>query len=65
MDGAREPVGDLGNDLLHFRRLPGSGDFPLAAIVNRLRETGALNSVGPEVFADAMDSISAVEAGVR
>lgn len=64
MDGAREPVGDLGNDLLHFRRLPGSGDFPLA-IVNRLRETGALNSVGPEVFADATDSISAVEAGRR
>lgn len=65
VDGAHEPVGDLGNDLLHFRRLPGSGDFPLAAIVDRLRETGALNSVGPEVFADAMDSLSAVEAGRR
>lgn len=63
VDGAREPVGDLGNDLLHFRRLPGEGDFPLAPIVDRLRETGALNSVGPEVFADAMDAISPVEAG--
>ncbi len=65
VDGAREPVGDLGNDLLHFRRLPGEGDFPLASIVDRLRETGALNSVGPEVFADAMDALSPVEAGRR
>jgi len=65
VDGAREPVGDLGNDLLHFRRLPGEGDFPLAPIVERLRETGALSSVGPEVFADAMDALSAVEAGRR
>lgn len=61
VDGAREPVGDL----LHFRRLPGEGDFPLAPIVERLRETGALSSVGPEVFADAMDALSAVEAGRR
>ncbi len=65
VDGARDPVGDLGNDLLHFRRLPGEGDFALAPIVARLREMGALNSVGPEVFADAMDALSAVEAGRR
>jgi sugar phosphate isomerase/epimerase len=54
---------DLTDDLLRFRRLPGQGELPLARIVPILKSTGAWRSVGPEVFADAMDALSAQEAG--
>jgi sugar phosphate isomerase/epimerase len=54
---------DLTDDLLRFRRLPGQGELPLARIVPILKSTGAWRSVGPEVFADAMDALSATEAG--
>jgi sugar phosphate isomerase/epimerase len=54
---------DLTDDLLRFRRLPGQGELPLARIVPILKSIGAWRSVGPEVFADAMDALSAQEAG--
>jgi sugar phosphate isomerase/epimerase len=54
---------DLTDDLLRFRRLPGQGELPLARVVPVLKSTGAWRSVGPEVFADAMDGLSALEAG--
>ena len=61
-DAASEPVGDLMNDLLHHRLLPGHGALPLAATLRSLRATGALASVGPELFSDALDTLSADEA---
>jgi sugar phosphate isomerase/epimerase len=54
---------DLTDDLLRFRRLPGKGELPLARITPVLKSTGAWRSVGPEVFADAMDALNAAEAG--
>ncbi len=54
---------DLTDDLLRFRRLPGEGEFPIASIVASLKTIGAWRSVGPEVFADAMDALTAQEAG--
>jgi sugar phosphate isomerase/epimerase len=56
---------DLTDDLLRFRRLPGEGELPIARVVPLLRQTGAWRSVGPEVFADAMDALDAREAGRR
>jgi sugar phosphate isomerase/epimerase len=54
---------DLTDDLLRFRRLPGEGELPLARVIPILKNTGAWRSVGPEVFADAMDALTATEAG--
>lgn len=56
---------DLTDDLLRFRRLPGEGELPIARVVPLLKQMGAWRSVGPEVFADAMDSLDAREAGRR
>ena len=63
VDGAAEPVGDLLNDLLHHRLLPGDGSFDLARTVAVLKEMGAWASVGPELFSDAMDALDAEEVG--
>jgi sugar phosphate isomerase/epimerase len=55
----------LTEDLLRFRRLPGEGEFDLARVVSALKRIGAWRSVGPEVFADAMDALDALDAGAR
>lgn len=55
----------LNEDLLRFRRLPGEGELPIAEVVAQLKAIGAWTSVGPEVFADAMDALDATEAGQR
>lgn len=62
-DGAAEPVGDLFNDLMHYRRHAGDGAFPLTEIAQILQHKGGLNSVGPELFSDAMDALDADQAG--
>lgn len=62
-DAKKELNGDLLNDLLHHRLLPGDGDFDLKTTVDVLRKTGAYNSVGPELFSDAMDELGHAEAG--
>ncbi|HZG07373.1 MAG TPA: sugar phosphate isomerase/epimerase [Allosphingosinicella sp.] len=54
---------DLVEDLLRYRMLPGEGELPIASAVANLRAIGALHSVGPEVFADAMDAIDSVRVG--
>lgn len=64
-DADNEVRGDLQNDLLHFRKAPGEGDFDLETVVRILSETGGLNSVGVEVFADAFDELSEQEAGEK
>jgi len=53
----------LVEDLLRFRRLPGEGEFDIASVTSALKRIGAWRSVGPEVFADAMDARTAAEAG--
>lgn len=55
----------LTEDLLRFRLLPGEGAFDIAGVVALLKRMGAWQSVGPEVFADAMDALEATEAGRR
>lgn len=56
---------DLYDDLLHHRLLPGDGDFPIAAIMVALAEIGAVGSIGPEIFSDAIDLVDAREIGRR
>jgi sugar phosphate isomerase/epimerase len=56
---------DLTDDLLRFRRLPGEGELPIARVVPILKQMNAWQSVGPEVFADAMDALPAREAGAQ
>ncbi len=56
---------DLIDDLLRFRRLSGEGELPIARVVPILRELGAWRLVGPEVFADAMDTLNVGEAARR
>ena len=55
----------LTEDLLRFRRLPGEGEFDLPRLVAALKAIGAWRSVGPEVFADAMDGLESREGGVQ
>jgi len=50
--------GDLTTDLLQYRRQPGDGEFDLDAVVSILKRNGAWRSVGPEVFAAEMDSLT-------
>jgi sugar phosphate isomerase/epimerase len=62
-DAKKELVGDLLNDLLHHRVLPGDGDFDLTTTIGVLKKIGAWSSVGPELFSDAMDALGHEEAG--
>lgn len=55
----------LTEDLLRFRRLPGEGELDVARVVGALQEIGAWRSVGPEVFADAMDALESTDVGAR
>ncbi|WKN44822.1 sugar phosphate isomerase/epimerase family protein [Tunicatimonas pelagia] len=57
--------GDLFTDLMHYRMLPGKGDFPLIESLSILKKTGGLTSVGPELFSDKMDMLPAKEVGKR
>ena len=61
-DANKDLNGDLMNDLLHYRKLPGEGDFDLTTVLQILQDTGGLNSLGPEIFADQMDALSAEQA---
>ena len=40
---------------------PGDGDFPIAAMLDTLDETGGLMQIGPEVFSADMATKSAEE----
>jgi sugar phosphate isomerase/epimerase len=61
----RQKVPDLVEDLLRFRLLPGDGELDIAAIAAVLESKQALNSVGPEVFADWIDPLPPLEVGKR
>lgn len=56
---------NLTEDLLRFRMLPGEGEFDLSSLTAQLKRMGAWRSVGPEVFADAMDALDTAEAARR
>jgi sugar phosphate isomerase/epimerase len=55
----------LTEDLLRFRKIPGEGELDIAGVSRILKKIGAWNSVGPEVFADAMDKLAATEVGEK
>lgn len=57
--------GSLFADLMHYRRVPGEGDFPLAEVVTLLHRSGGLADVGVEVFSDVLDGLAAEAAGER
>lgn len=57
--------GTLVNDLLHYRLLPGDGDFPLTGLADLLTDIGGHSAVGVELFSDWIDSLDAPEAGKR
>lgn len=63
VDGAQELRGDLLNDLLHHRLLPGEGAFDLETTVSVLKDIGGWRQVGLELFSDAMDALDAQEVG--
>jgi sugar phosphate isomerase/epimerase len=64
-DAARELRGTLVDDLLHHRRFPGEGDFPLGDVARTLAATGGLGATGVELFSDAVDAMPARDAGER
>ena len=64
-DAAAEVARSLYNDLLHYRRLPGEGDFDLPTVIGILDDIGALDSVGVELFSDRFDDLDAKTAGRR
>ena len=64
-DAAAEVAGSLYNDLPHYRRLPGEGDFDLPTVIGILDDIGALGLVGVELFSDRFDDLDAKTAGRR
>lgn len=63
VDAKSQVQGDLYNDLLHHRLLAGTGDFDLRTTVNILKEIGGFTSIGPELFSDEMDALTARDVG--
>jgi sugar phosphate isomerase/epimerase len=63
---AKVPDGmSLAFDGLNNRRAPGDGEFPIAEILQVLRENGGLNIVGPEIFSLEFDRMSAGAIGEK
>lgn len=56
---------DLFAECLRFRRVPGEGDLPLERFVDILARKGGITSIGPEVFADELDGVTAAVAAGR
>lgn len=57
--------GDLFEDCIRFRRVPGEGDLPLADILAMLYAKGGVTNIGPEIFSDELDLMPAEQAGYR
>jgi sugar phosphate isomerase/epimerase len=65
-DGTAEPHGgSLFDDCLRFREFPGDGELPIIEPLRIIDEKGFLRSIGPEVFSDTADTLSARDAGRR
>jgi 4-hydroxyphenylpyruvate dioxygenase len=56
---------DMIEDLLRFRMLPGDGEFDIRRVTDQLKQLGAWQSVGPEVFADWIDPLEPRDVGQR
>ncbi len=61
-DADSEPVGDLLEDTLHRRRLPGQGAFPLVDFVRNLDEMGVRVPYSVEIISDELAALPAAEA---
>jgi len=62
-DADHEVLGaDLFEDTLRYRRLPGDGDLPLRQLMDIVLPKGGVRSIGPEIYADALDKLEADEA---
>ncbi len=61
-DARKAVEGSLMNDLLHHRLPPGDGTFALTPLLTILDRIKGLRSVGPELFSDASDALSATDA---
>jgi hypothetical protein len=48
---------------MHHREFPGRGEMPLGRIMDILRATQDLASIGPEALSDRVDTLSAHAAG--
>lgn len=57
--------GDLFEECIRFRQLPGEGDLALIEVLTILLDKGGVRSIGPEVFSDHLDRLDAIEAARR
>ena len=61
-DAKTDLVGDLMEDLMQHRQVPGEGEFNLSKTVGVLKAIRGLKSYGPETFSNEMNKITAREA---
>lgn len=64
-DAAAEPIGSLVQDTWAHRRLPGEGDFDLAALLAILRRKPGLGPFGIEVLSEQLWQLEPAELGRR
>ena len=64
-DGPATPEADLMHATLHERALPGEGQFELVALLQALRDIGAVVPVGVEVFSDDLHALGPEELAWR
>ena len=64
-DGPLQPEDDLVRATLHDRRLPGDGEFDLAALLSTLVAIGSAAPIGVEVFSDDLHRMGAEEVARR
>ena len=53
---------NLMDDLMHYRRTPGKGEFPLADVLKIVLRDGHLREAGVEVFSDEYNAMTADDA---
>jgi sugar phosphate isomerase/epimerase len=61
-DAAKEMVGDVWNDTLHHRLLPGEGTFAVQEFIDAVRETGYVGPWGVEILSKSWREKSLEEA---
>ncbi len=65
-DGRRSQIGrSTFDDTVNHRNFPGEGEFEVVEILRIIAAKGQLRHVGPEVFSQEADALSAREAGRR
>ena len=62
-DAMKTQLGDSQfEDTLRFRELPGDGELELMRVLTILRQKNGIVDIGPEIFSDKLDQLSATEA---